>query len=296
MTMQQTIVFDKDHSVKAAVADAWGLFARTWKRCFKASWLYLILAGSTQALLFEQLLRYESQRALPAQLMAQMGYAPELTRLVLIPDWLTIIYAVLSALLALITTYACVGRLTGLAQYYKAWNVMPRLVRPALSRDDRRTACRLLLIDLLTAVVVLVFAALFALLAIKVSKWTLVLFPLLLIYVASTRQVARVHYAFNRLNFKVSLAKALRHSLGTPLVVQILTWIPAALLAVIFTLPAIVYALATLAASESMLRDDPTTLPAWLPVLFFVINTLCFAVLQVVAAWRFWALGMKCRG
>lgn len=293
--MQQTILFDKDHSVKAAVADAWGLFARTWKRWLRASWVYLILAGGAQALLFELIVRYLSQHALPALRLSQAGGDPMIVKYLLAPDWLGALYLLLTFVLVIVTAYGCGGRLVRLVSYYKAYNVMPRLVRPQLAREDRRAGLRLLIIDALTLAVTAVITALFALLAFKVSVWTLVPYPLVMIYVCSTRQVARVHYALNRLKLGTALRRALRHSLGTPLVVQILTWIPAALLSLVFVLPALVYLFGSLAAADSLLRDDATTVPVWLPLLFFLINALCLAAQQLISAWRFWALGMKCR-
>lgn len=293
--MTPTIIFDKDRSVKACVADAWRLLARTWKRYLRAVWIYLILAGSTQALLLELFIRYIANHALPALRLSQSGGDPRIVRYILMPDGLTLLYFCLSAILCIFATYACYGRISSLIQAYKSWNVMPRLVRPALSKTERNCGLRLLGIDALAAFITLLLLAGVWLLAVKATPWLALLIPLFTLYIWTTANVARIQFAVNGQKLKASLRYALRHSLGTPLVVQILTLIPAGLLTTIFSLPILTYMLGSWAAADSLLRGDVTTIPPVLPLLFFIVNTLCLTVILAICSWRTWALSMKCR-
>jgi len=292
--MQQPIIFDKELSIKACVADAWRILAINWRTFLKCSWAGFLIAGLALALLFEVVTQYVCVHLIPSIRFIQSGGDTQIGKLIAIPNVLTAIYLLGAALLAVVSVYLCEGRVIRVINEYRARNAMPQDIPQFFTKKETMAALRLLAVDVALGVMLLLIGAAIVLVSVKISYWIAILLPLLLIYIWTVVHIVRLRHALAGKPFAASMRYGFRHGLGQMFIVQILTIIPAFLIALAFLMPSAIYALAEAASTDSMLRGDLTIMPAALPLVFFLLNTLCFSILVVVGAWRTWALGMKC--
>lgn len=292
--MQQPIIFDREHSVRACVSDAWRILATNWHAFLKCTWAGFLIASLALSLLFELALQYVCAHLIPAVRFTQSGGDPQIGKLIAIPGILTALYLLVAVLMSLVCVYLCEGRVIRVINEYRAQNAMPSDIPQFFAKEEGRFALRLFAVDVAWGVVLLALGAVIAIVSVKVSYWILVAFPPLFIYVWTSAHIARLRHALAGRSFAVSMRFGFRHGLGQMFIVQILTIIPAFVIAPVFLMPSAIYALGMAASADSMLRGDVTVVQNALPLLFFLLNTICFSVLMTLGAWRTWALGMKC--
>lgn len=291
--MQQAIIYDKERSIKACVADAWRIVAINWRTYLKCTWTAFLIAAIAQAFLFEMVMQYVCQHFVPALRFMQSGGDAEIGKLISLPNIFTAIYLFLAVVLACIGSYLCEGRIVRIVNKYRVSNAMPPKMPFSFGNKEFMAALRLFAMDALCGIALSLLLAIVAMLSVKVSPWFSVVAPLLYIYIWTFVNIARLRYALAGKPFVASLRFSLRHSLGQMFIVQILTLIPFLILSTILLIPSVIYACGEVASTDSILRGDATTMPAILPFAFFLLNTLCFAVLMLVQSWRTWSLGMR---
>lgn len=291
--MEQEIIFNKNRSIKACVADSWKIVALGWLHYLKALWPYLLIFGLTGAFFIEIFVQYATQHLLPAYRLYQIKGDPQLIEYVALPGWDLGIYLLLSLLLLVAGTYCFAGRLLRVMQFYRDTDALPSRPRIALGRAGLRYGLRLLACDALFLVCFALLAGLIGFAAFKWSVWISVLLPFLIAYAWATVHVARLQYAFYGKPFLEALKYALKRSMGFSFLVQFITLIPSAFLWLVFGMPVAIYLLTELAANDSLLMGDPSGLPAYLPFLFFVLNSTGLALCALVSSVRTWALALK---
>lgn len=279
--------------ISGSIASAWRILALGWRKYIASLWPLLTLAGLAQAFLFEMSLRYLNLHALPALRVAQSWGDTQLSLLLVRPSGLEVLYLLLAVAACLALTYACAARVMRLINEHRSAAALPTRLPVALTKGEWRGAGRLLAIDALWLLVTGLLTALFAWLAVRFSPWFAAPLPLLYIYIWSTANVSRLRFALFGDTLRTALGFAFRRSLGNAFIVQALTLIPAALLWLVFLLPPVTYALATTAATDSLLQGDVATMPQYLPLVFLLFNTLCAFVCMLVSSWRTWALALK---
>lgn len=290
--MENNLIFDKERSVKACIADGWRIFALNRGIYLKNIWVYLLLTGLTGAFLFELCIQYACERLLPAYRLTEMKGNPELVKLIALPALSEAVYLLLAFALFIVALYCSYGRMWRMMKNFSAENQLPR---PSLhfSRSERSFALRMFGINLLFTVICIILTTLITAAALKWNLWIAVLLLPLFIYSFCTAGVSEIKYVLKDATLKESLVYGLKHSLGTPFIIRFITFIPATALYVICSLPLMTYTLSEWSGHNSVLMGDASGLPAFLPILFFIINTFCLAISLWCATVRTWTLVLK---
>lgn len=289
----QNITFNKDYSIKSSIANAWKIFALNWKCYLKNTWVFLFIAGMSQAFLLEMTIQYVCQHALPALRIFQNMENTDLALAVAIPNVYLAIYWLLSLIIAIIGTYLCTTRIVRLIHEYRNTEKFPNQLPLFIGETDRLNAFKLFAIGALFFLLSLILIGLITWVSKKVSFWFLLLLPILVIYIWSTANVARVCYAIVGNSFMTSLKYALKRSLRQPFIVQILTLIPTFVIGICLTLPLVIYILAEIASTDSLLRGDSFGIPSFVPFFFYILNSVCLTAMSLVKSWRLWALSLN---
>ena len=289
----ETIKLNKSRSIKACIVDAWHLFALDWRKYLKFMAFPVLAAAMSGAFVFEMLLQYACQHLLPAYRLYQTGGDISWVQMLLLPSWAELLLLAASLLLLLVFTSFYKGKLLGKIHDYSQAHAFADTVRINLTAKERSYAFKYGRGILFFLIFAGLFAALITGASVKWQMRILYLLPLVLMYFWTTGNVFRLQYTLGGNKFMTAIKNALRKSLGFVFIVQILTIIPMLLLYAVFLLPACVYALSVLAAEDSFLVGDHAVMPSYLPVLFFLINTVGIAASMLFNSIRTWALVMK---
>lgn len=290
--MENNLIFNKERSIKACIADGWRIFALNRGIYLKNIWIYLLLAGFTGAFLFELGLRYTCDRFLPAYRLTEINSNPELVKLIAMPTLSEVVYLLLAFILFIVTLYCCYGRMWQIMKHFSAENQIRRLPLH-FSHDERNFAFRMFVINMLFTIACFILTALISAAALKWNQWIAVMLLPLFIYTACTVCVCEIRYVLKKASLKESLVYGLKHSMGIPFIIRFITFVPTAAVYVVCSMPPIVYALSEWAGHNSILMGDTSGLPTFLPILFFVINTICMAISIWCATVRTWTLVLK---
>ena len=107
--MSANIVFNKERSIKACMADAWRMIVLNWKDYLRNLWPYLLIASIAYALFIEFSVQYACQQLLPALLLKESGGEADVVKLLATPTLSNIV--VLSVCLVF-CIFSCVLRLS----------------------------------------------------------------------------------------------------------------------------------------------------------------------------------------
>lgn len=276
-------------SMGGCIFHSWRSFATGWRPYLASTWHYLLLFGMSCAFLSFILLRYATDHVLPAWRMHEVGMDEELVRWLLVPTAATGIYILLAVLLYLFSLHAWRARVCTMA-IGLAKN--GRVERVAFNPDtrERRMMARLFVASTLWTAVGLAGCAVFVYPAWRWTPWLLCLPAVWLVYVWTTANCTLTIYATSELSLKVALRTALRRSMGLALLLQMVSWLPFALISCVSLLPTLIYWLTDLAAADTLLRGDTPVAPDFLPLLYFALSTLGFFLPALTDSLRTWAL------
>lgn len=290
--MENNLIFNKERSVKACIADGWRIFALNRSIYLKNMWVYLLLAGLTGAFLSELCIQYICDHFLPAYRLTELDSDSELAKLIALPTLSETVYLLLAFVLFIMALYCCYGRMWRMMKHFSIENQLPRLSLH-FSRDERSFALRMFGINMLFTIIFLILTAFVTAAALKWNTWISVALLPFFIYTICTVCVCEIWYVFKGASLKESLAYGLKHSMGIPFIIRFITFIPATALYVVCSMPPIVYALSEWAGYNSILMGDASGLPPFLPILFYVINTICLAISLLCITIRTWTLVLK---
>lgn len=290
--MKTDIFFNKERGIKSCISDGWRIFALNWRAYIKALWAYLIFTGMAGAFFVEMNVQYVCNHLLPALRLYQMKGNPEIIKMLAMPELSLLCYYILSAVVLGTALFCTHSRTIQLMLHYATEQALPQLPLPLL-KEERATALRILKTNLSFGLLTAIITAGILAAAWKWQPWiALTLIPLY-IYVSATANVCELQHALKCKSFKSSLVYALKHSMGLTFIIQFITFIPSALLCLVFIMPTCIYALTEWAGNNSMLMDDPSGLPSYLPFMFFILNAIGLACCAFVGSVRSWTLALK---
>lgn len=279
-----------------------GCFAQGWKipalniRTILRLWgIPLIIAVILQAIAIEALTLFSTQSIVPAYRLFSVTGNSDIALAILTHNLWLIVGMGVSAAAALVATYVSWGQLAAIRRHHLANGELPvSFAKLRISRAASvRHAQRLFASDALFALLGMAVAALFAILAFKVSAWALVPAPVALIYIMCAALTSRILHAVGALPLRSAVSQALTRLWGRGFVVQLLAFFPWALITVIAWLLPATYFLSALAASDSSLMGDVPTFSPWLGIIFVLLNTLAFAFAALAKLPLRWSAGIR---
>lgn len=296
--MSRDIPFYKSRSLTTCVADGWRMTAIEWRKFLKDTWLFSFIFGLSVAFFAIQLTFYLASHALPALRLSEQKADPILVNLVARPDLISVICLAITFGITVFSYYLYKGRAVSALRYYKRHDRQCGLMPPTIMTADRKAIKGLCLIDLplfiLTAILLAgIYFGLKAALDEGAALYTLLVSPLILIWIGSWKHIARIEYTINLRSYSISLKKGLKQSLGTSFILQILTSIPLACFAMVCLLPILIFLGASLANADTMLVSDPNGIPGYVTFIYFVLIALSSTLYAIASLVPERALSLK---
>ncbi len=280
-------------NIQTCISQAWKTLALSWKAFLKPLWPYLLLVGVADALTLELIQQYVCGHLVPYQLFIESDGDGQIAKLMLEPSALFAVCAVLAVLLSVFANLAFLAKVYSSVRRFRKDEKLQPLPATALCKTDFRTILRTVLAVVIATAVCTLLCSPFAFAAFKWSKWIALPIPLLILFFTSGGYVLTLRYALWQDGLGNSINSALKCAFGKPFILLVLTTIPVYIVCQILQTPAALYLLSRTAATQSALIGDSFGMPGWLSVLFFVVNTLCYALIALTKCYRIWAMGLK---
>lgn len=295
MDEELTLRWDKPRGLQGCLVDGWRIFVTNRKIYFKHLALFFVLFGMALAFLFEICVKYGTSHLLPSLRLKGMEGLEGLSQIVLVPTAYMFVYLLLALLLALLFKYWLCGRVMNMVTTCAATNRLTSSESRVcfLSLDDRQKARRFFTSDLLFALVFLAFAAVVSLLAEKISRWLLLSLPVVYVYLVTAANQSALDYSLGRRSFAQAVKHALGRGWGKSFVVQLLMEIPVTVCCLVLVLLPWVYLCVKMAAADSVLLGDEPRIPDFLVFLFFVFNSIAFALCAFLNSLKWWPLALR---
>ena len=283
----------RERSLKASVKDAWYLFALHLKKEFRALAPFVLLVAMLGAFFAEMCRMYVADVFLPMIRMAQAGADDDVLGQVLLGGVWQMAGGLVSALLLVLALYWYYGRVFRFLKASASGRGMEDVVKhPVLKREDRRLAWRMFSVDLASALLNVVVSMAVGALALHWSWMSLVTVPFAVYYTVAVR-AARHEYVFEEKTYGASLKLGYGKEWGRAFILDVVCMWPVLAVRMVALLPLAVGFYATLMATDSWLMGDGIQMPGALPFLFFVLNTLGFAVCLVSGVFMVYARSMR---
>lgn len=290
--METNIIFNKERGIKGCITDGWRIFALNWLAYIKALWAYFAFTGLAGAFFVEMNVQYACNHILPALRLYQMNGNQDIIKMLAMPEFSLLCYYVLSAVILGIAVFTTHGRTIQMMQHYAAHQAIPQLPLP-LSKQERCNAFRIFKTYLVFGLVATIITIGIMTAAWKWNLWIAIVLVPFYLYIQATINVCELQYALKRKSLKLSLIYSLKHSMGLTFIIQLITFIPSVMLCMVFLMPVCIYSLTEWAANNSILMDDPSGLPSYLSVMFFLLNAIGLACCMFVGSVRSWTLALK---
>lgn len=283
----------KERSLKASVKDAWFLFALHLKKEFRAFAPFVLLVAMLGAFFAEMCRQYVANAYLPMIRMAQAGADDSVLGQMLLGNVWLMVGGLVSALLLVLAMYWYYGRVFRFLKASASGRGMDDVVKhPVLKYEDRRLARRMFSVDLASALLNVVVSMVVGALALHWSWVSLVTIPFAIYYTVAVRAV-RHEYVFEGKAYGASLKLGYGKEWGKAFILDVVCMWPVLAVRLVALLPLAVGLYATLMATDSWLMGDGAQMPGILPFLFFVLNTLGFAVCLVSGLFMVYARSMR---
>lgn len=207
------------------------------------------------------------------------------------PD--TLIYMVLSGLTAGFLLLCLQMRMASVIRSYRSNNRMPDALGIRMEKEEWRIMPKAIYICLTGFAALLAGGGIIGAIALKTSVWVNLLLLPWALFVGSAGFIALTRATVLDESWGRSMKYGMRHAYGVALIIQLLMGFFTGVMACIFeTLPCI-YTASCMASSQSLMMGYTETLPQYLTILFFVLNTLGFSLACLTKSLRDWALAMK---
>ena len=291
--MSKNTIFTKERSIKACMADAWKIIALNWKTYLSALWIYALLASVANALFVEINLQYICEQALPALLLQQSGGDAEMVKIIATPTLSNLVLSVVSFVFYVFGNLCFLSRVFKTIKHYKAHNEMPVHLSLTLNAADWQCMKRVFNALLVSVFAFLLISAPFVYVSVKWLKWLWIVVPIIMFYFASFSVLCTLRHALYDNALAPSIRYALQHAFGLSFILMLLTAILTTIAMLVVSLPQTLYVCSEIAATKSQLMNDSVSLPWGLPLLFFIINTICFAFSTFLSTYFTWTLSLK---
>lgn len=289
------LIFSKDRSIKACMADAWKMIALHWKDYLKALWPYLILAGMTNAFYVETSLQYVKEQALPALLLQESGGNAEVVKLLATPTAFNLTLSILSFVLLVFGQLCFASRLFKVIRHYADTDAMPQKLPLALDATDLHCMMHIFSAALATLAGYVFISAPFIFIAVKWSMWAMVALPIIALYFSSFGVLCVLRHALYANHIASSIRYALKHAFGQVFILMLLTAIPVGIALLITSLPQATYVSSEIAFTQSLIMGDDAMMPWGVPLVCFIVNSLCTAIGLLISSYFTWTISLKVR-
>lgn len=290
------MIFHKDRSFKACMADAWKAFALHHKDFLKFLWPSLLFAGASFALLSFVLLHFFNQCLVPARLFLQSGFDPQLVSFLFRPSVGFWVKLFLSLLVAVAGYGAWMGCTVSQIRMVRASGSLPASSCWPFRREIYRDGGRSVLAGLVMLAGNLALFALGAWAGLKWSWWSLVAVVPVLVYWNVTGIMATTSCLVERTPLLAAWKMAFRHGMrrfGGIFLIALLTFIPIALVAMMAGLPALILQLSYAAETAALLAGDAVETPSYIPLLYLLTNLVVIAFILFNLTLQFWAFALR---
>lgn len=289
---QTTFIFNKERSVKACLANSWCFVALGVKRIVVLLWPYLLMAGVAHAISVELVTQYMCQHAMPAIICGMQGNS-DAAKWLATPSVAMSAYLLLSVMFCIFSGLALIARTFSIVNYARAHNALPQHSRYALTHTDFATMKRVFFMTITVDAIAFIVNAALGYAAVKWSLWIMLVCLLANIYLLSFTTLSTLRYALFGKSFNESMKYGATHAFGITFIIMVLTAIPVTLCTSVASMPELIYVLATIGRSRSLLMGDTATLPFYMPLSGFLINTICHMIALCFATFYVWPLSMK---
>lgn len=291
--MQQTILFNKDRSIKACMADAWKIIALNWRSYLRLTFPYLLLAGIANTLFFEITLQYICQQAEPAYLLMQSGGTSDVVKWMAMPNVSNGIYLLLTLLLSIFANTCLMVKFFNLIRNYSNDNQMRNTMRLWLNKNEYIDILRIIGCVVGYALPTIIIGSFIVWAGLKWQIFLLAILPFILLYTSAACYLFTIKHILFHNTTKQSVIYSLKHAFGLTFILFMLTSIPVMFVCMVVLMPQVVYGLSSIAYTRSMLMSDTAYLPTWLPVVFFLLNTCGYAIAALAGSYQLWCISLK---
>ena len=292
--MSANIVFNKERSIKACMADAWRMIVLNWKDYLRNLWPYLLIASIAYALFIEFSVQYACQQLLPALLLKESGGAADVVKLLATPTLSNIVVLSVCLVFCIFSSLCVAAKQYRIIHHYYKHNSMPKRLPLSIDKTDIRCMLGLVRTKLFSLLLFLLISLPFVLLSVKSTIWALLAVPFIALYFFSYSVLCAMRHALFKKAFAPSIRFAFKHALGLVFILMLLTTIPVGIALLAASLPQALYVLSQLAYTKSLLMGDAVSLPTALPLVFFIINSICCTIGIVVYSYFKWTISLKC--
>lgn len=292
--MSANIVFNKERSIKACMADAWRMIVLNWKDYLCNLWPYLLIASIAYALFTEFTVQYACEQLLPALLLKESGGQTDLVKLLVTPTPSNIVALSVSFMFCFFSSLCVAAKQYRLIHHYYEHNSMPKRLPFAIDKTDIHCMLRMVKTKLFSLLLFLLASLPFVILSIKGTIWGLLAIPFIALYLFSYSVLCAMRHALYKKAFAPSIRFAFKHALGLVFILMLLTSIPVSIALLTASMPQVLYVLSQWAYTKSLLMGDVVSLPIGLPFVFFIINSICFAIGIIVCSYFKWTISLKC--
>lgn len=283
----------KERSLKASVKDAWFLFALHLKKEFRAFAPFVVLVAMLAAFFSEMCRQFVADFFLPMIRMAQAGADDDMLWQQMQGSAWLMAGGLMSVLMLTLAMYWYYGRVFRFLKASASGVGVDDVVKhQVLTREDRRLAWHMFSVDLASALLSVLVSMVVGVLALRWSWVYMLTIPFAAYYTVAAR-AARHEYVFEEKPYGESLKLAYGKEWGRSFVLDVVCMWPVLAVRLVALLPLLVGFHVTIMASDSWLMGDGLQMPAVLPFLFFVLNTLGFAVCLVSGLFMVYARSMR---
>lgn len=286
---------NKERSLKSCMAEGWKIFSLHGKAYFHYMWIPLLLGGCGYAIFSYVACDFYNQSIVPAYLYVSSGAEMELVKMLFMPSATESALLVLSflAFIAgfLVFKTACFCQI----QHYCANNQLPATHVFLDSAPIRASAVKLLLYYIVQLFILCLATLLLVGIAAITSWWMLLLLLPFIVYWTVVAVIGEQFLLLRNMKLKTALLAAVGkgNSWGGYLILLILTGIPLAIISFIALYPNALLQLAYVADSIGMLSNDPSGMPAYMPILYFILTAIGTAAVYLALSIQTWTLAFK---
>lgn len=291
--MQQTILFNKDRSIKACMADAWKIIALNWRSYLRLTYPYLLLAGIANALFFEITLQYICQQAEPAYLLMQSGGATDVIKWMATPNVSNGIYMLFTLLLSIFGNTCLIVKFFNLIRHYSNNNEMPKAMHLWLSKSDYGDILRIIGCVVCYGLPTIIIGSLIVWTGLKWHLLLLIILPFLLLYASAACYLFTLKHILLGVATKQSVVYSLKHAFGLAFILLILTSIPVMFVYIVVLMPQTVYGLSSMAYTRSLIMSDAAYMPTWMSIFTFLLNICGYAITALAGSYQLWCMSLK---
>ena len=273
---------NKYTSIKTCIIDSWKEFATNTKAYVKYLWLHLLIAGLGFSIFTAECSYIYSNNIIPTRLLKESGLTEEVAKAIHGPSLQIVGIGILALLAFLLANYLMQGAIFSQIRFYKATGNLPDMGAFGFWSEIKKDGLHTFVIDLIIALSISVCVGIITLIAWLTSWWVLLLAIPILLYWTIIGTSGRLLYIVEKCSLKQAIKGAFQtghHKFGGYLILLLLTSIPLLLIIAIAIQPVVVYLFANNANAINQLISEPSGMPSYTLILYFITATLSMCIM-----------------